>query len=62
MAGYPLWASSMDEALSGIGEAAEIEIIKSLMFAEFRDTGVVYVSHRPTVQALFEKRISLTGQ
>jgi ABC-type transport system involved in cytochrome bd biosynthesis fused ATPase/permease subunit len=48
----------MDEALSGIGEDAEITIIKWLLSEELRDATVVYVSHRVAVQTLFPTRVS----
>jgi ABC-type transport system involved in cytochrome bd biosynthesis fused ATPase/permease subunit len=48
----------MDEALSGIGEDAEIAIVKWLLSEQLRDATVLYVSHRPAVQTLFPTRAS----
>jgi ABC-type bacteriocin/lantibiotic exporter with double-glycine peptidase domain len=49
----------MDEALSGVAEAAELKILKSLFSGPLRDVAVIYVSHRPVIQSLFEHRVVL---
>src|SRR4051812_28291453 len=42
----------MDEALSGISEEAEIEIVKWLIADELRDATIFYVSHRPAIRVI----------
>jgi ABC-type transport system involved in cytochrome bd biosynthesis fused ATPase/permease subunit len=54
----PKWLA-MDEALSGIAQEAEERIIQWLCSEELKDATVLYVSHRPRIQALFPRQIRL---